>query len=290
MFIDLLIPTCNQAQALDALLRQIGQQLLHDNLHKHIRVLISDDASEDDTPQRMQQLQERLPTGIRLHYKQLPEAVGWERNLVALMSRASADYVLLLLPGEQLPEGMLRYYLQQVRRLPNLGCVLPARTTEEEQSLWLLHEQVYTDPAEGMPLLAHRLLQPSGLMLRREGLLAEYLSRPDLRTSLPQVFFGLRAMSQGTSVFAPQWRMGARLPMPEGIGLLLEAYKPYSHMYQYMEAEQLEDLLWELARRLQFRKAWPSILQGISGVDALKELRWNFRLRLKYMLLREALV
>lgn len=101
MRLSLCIPTYNRApqlrQLLDSVARQTGHTL-------ELEVVISDNASDDDT---FSVINAFTQAGMSIVYKRLPENLGFDRNMLHVVTLASADYCWLFGSDDILEEGAL---------------------------------------------------------------------------------------------------------------------------------------------------------------------------------------
>lgn len=88
--LSLLIPTYNRSQKLSRLLKIIEKEINTLNLNEHVKVLVSDNASIDDTPAMLSEFSKKK---FNLQYIRQPENIGAERNMLFLYQQAKTEYI-----------------------------------------------------------------------------------------------------------------------------------------------------------------------------------------------------
>lgn len=99
MRLSLCIPTYNRATQLRDLLGSIVRQTDH---ALEVEVVISDNASTDDTPAVIEQFRQ---AGLTIVYRRLPENLGFDRNMLNVVTLASSDYCWLFGSDDILEPG-----------------------------------------------------------------------------------------------------------------------------------------------------------------------------------------
>lgn len=99
MRLSLCIPTYNRAPQLRQLLDSVARQSDH---RLEVEVVISDNASEDDTPAVIEAYAQ---AGMSIVYKRLPENLGFDRNMLHVVELASSDYCWLFGSDDILEQG-----------------------------------------------------------------------------------------------------------------------------------------------------------------------------------------
>jgi abequosyltransferase len=97
--LSLCIPTFNRAPQLRQLLASVARQADHG---LDVEVVISDNASDDDTPAV---IAEFASGGMAIVYKRLPENLGFDRNMLHVVSMASSDYCWLFGSDDIVEDG-----------------------------------------------------------------------------------------------------------------------------------------------------------------------------------------
>ncbi len=125
------IPTFNRAallrEGLEALASQGGAGLFAD-----VEILVSDNASEDNTAEIVQAIQEHCPA-LKLQYIRHPENIGMDRNLYGVVERAKGEFVLVVSDDDILLPGALAKLLALIAAHPDLDAIcLNMRTFQND--------------------------------------------------------------------------------------------------------------------------------------------------------------
>lgn len=104
------IPTWNRATFLQRNLAQLERELVGVPPGR-VELLISDNASDDDTPQVVAEASARLPSLSALRNA---ENLGWGRNFLQCLQRAKGDYVMLLADDDFIVDGGLSAILAAI--------------------------------------------------------------------------------------------------------------------------------------------------------------------------------
>jgi glycosyltransferase involved in cell wall biosynthesis len=115
------IPTYNGSayirNALDSVINQISVELI-----SRVDILISDNASTDDTPEIINHYQ--TDHTIPIHYSRNFTNIGYDKNVDALFKKASGDFVWMLADDDTLKEGALVSIFKLLDDYPSLNAVL----------------------------------------------------------------------------------------------------------------------------------------------------------------------
>ena len=112
--ISICIPTYNRSRMLAELLDSILEQGLEDE----IEVVVSDDASPDDTVAVAEGYRGRIK-----NYTLLPQPInlGLDENFLAVVAAAQGDYIWLMGDDDRLEPGGLARVLEAIRRWPDVS-------------------------------------------------------------------------------------------------------------------------------------------------------------------------
>jgi glycosyltransferase involved in cell wall biosynthesis len=110
--LSICIPTFNRAQCLAELLDSIVEQGTPD-----VEVVVSDDASSDNTAEVIANYKSRLP---RVKFLQQPWNIGLDRNFLAAVDNASGDYVWLMGDDDKLLPGAVEKVLTALAGWPDI--------------------------------------------------------------------------------------------------------------------------------------------------------------------------
>ncbi|MBA3961633.1 MAG: glycosyltransferase family 2 protein [Chthoniobacterales bacterium] len=111
-YLSFCIPTRNRASYLRVLLESIAEQSTPE-----IEVVISDDASTDETQELVESYRTRLP---QLTYERSDPALRYDRNLLHVVDLARGEYCWLFGDDDRLEPGALAEVLQTLRSVPDL--------------------------------------------------------------------------------------------------------------------------------------------------------------------------
>ncbi|SOE51547.1 Glycosyltransferase involved in cell wall bisynthesis [Fibrobacter sp. UWT3] len=109
--LSICIPTWNRAKILSTSLNSFREQLTSID-SSEIEIFVSDNASDDDTPQVVQSF---IDQGLPITYSRNPENVGAARNFLKCMQWASGKYIWLLGDDDLLKDGSISYILDLIQ-------------------------------------------------------------------------------------------------------------------------------------------------------------------------------
>ncbi|SMG16801.1 glycosyltransferase family 2 protein [Fibrobacter sp. UWB13] len=109
--LSICIPTWNRAKILSISLNSFCEQLASID-SSEIEIFVSDNASDDDTPQVVQSF---IDQGLPITYNRNPENVGAAGNFIKCMQWASGKYIWLLGDDDLLKDGSISYILDLIR-------------------------------------------------------------------------------------------------------------------------------------------------------------------------------
>lgn len=164
--LSICIPTYKRSACLAELLDSILAQGLPD-----IEVVISDDASPDDTPEVAARYANRFG---RFNFIRQHRNIGLDRNFLTVISAATADYVWLMGDDDKLEPGGARRVLDALARWPNvsgltLGVIDYDYSMERPTGVRRMPEtQLLTSIGQVFGELAELLGFMSALVVRRE--------------------------------------------------------------------------------------------------------------------------
>lgn len=113
------IPTFNRAKYLDVAIKNLVLQLTPDN-ENQIEILISDNASEDDTQSIVQNY---IDEGWSINYVRNKVNLGWGRNFQQCIELANTDYILLLSDDDILEDRSLNQILTILNHYTDVGVI-----------------------------------------------------------------------------------------------------------------------------------------------------------------------
>lgn len=111
--LSICIPTYKRSAMLAELLESIIAEGIAD-----VEVIVTDDASPDDTETVVASFTDRMPT---LKYLRHPQNVGMDRNFLAAVAAASGEYVWLMGDDDKIEPGGIGHVLAALKRWPGVG-------------------------------------------------------------------------------------------------------------------------------------------------------------------------
>lgn len=209
--IDILIPTFQRENDVMRNLPLLAK-LIRSEGGSRIRVMVRDNASKDNTVQRVHEFITANPD-LSVVIDRNETNIGLEANCVEALAAATAPYVMYLGDDDFIPEGYLTFVLNEIDSNRNTAVVisgfchvLPDGTIEPSryESFDVLRLRPSPKTVRQLMPLGHQL---SGLVLRREGLIDSYLANEDCRNLYPFIHFVGYNCQQGESVYAPKFQV-----------------------------------------------------------------------------------
>lgn len=105
------VPTYNRSSYLAILLKQLSKEIVTIAQPDDVEVIVSDNASLDDTAQVIQQT---IEGGLHLRYLRNPENLGSDRNIAQAFNEAKGRYVLIMGDDDVLVDGALGKLLKEL--------------------------------------------------------------------------------------------------------------------------------------------------------------------------------
>lgn len=283
MQIDILIPTYNREKDVLANLELLQKQIEQAQAYSAIRVIICDNCSTDATEAVVARFLQQKPEAYQVLYYRNSSNIGLERNCVEVLAKATAPYVIFLGDDDFMAEGYLKYCLEQINAVPNLGCIIPGvtqfladgsqlvvRPRGEAVHLPAGYESVYSHSHYG-----HQL---SGVLCIRESLLDDYLATPQYRNPYLFIYFVANRLAKYAGIYAPNFQtlvnnFNAKDWGYNGVGLLDEVYKAYYPFISIYGEEKTTQLLLHFTVLHSYRLAFKT--------KNISKLREQYRYLLK---------
>lgn len=207
MTLSILIPTYNRALFLERNLTLLIQEILSDSIDATI--LVSDNCSSDNTHEVCSPFLNSFPSLFSYYCHNTN--LGYEKNLLFILSKATSDYVLLLGDDDYLASGYLKQVSELITNYPQLGCILPnfKEVDIDGRDLGAIREKnvgsiIYNAGFDACLKNAWRAHQLSGIVFRRENVLNTY-TEFELHNLYPQVFFVSYVSLYRDVIFAPEF-------------------------------------------------------------------------------------
>lgn len=260
--IDILIPTYNRKNDLIKNLSILKSQIIRNNFENRVKILISDNFSNDGTEHSVLEFIDANATLNIAYYKQ-KENIGLEKNTVFILSKAKSNYIMFLGDDDYLPEDYLKFCLNEMSLDNLLGCIIPGNINTDPITKKINYREAnfefkrYTPGFIAMKELAHYGHQMSGILLKRESLLEEYL-KISSRNLYLFIFFCLYNTRRYNSVFAPCYKVIINTSNNKDwhydeVGLLPEVYKSYYPFISQLGEEKTAELIFDFTRKHSYR-------------------------------------
>ena len=109
--LSICIPTYNRAELVKNTLNNLIEQIKEDNLENLVEICVSDNASEDNTKEIIEEISKTFP----IKYNKNPKNVIWKNlEIVALMG--TGEYVWLCSDDEKYDKGLVRHIVNQAQK------------------------------------------------------------------------------------------------------------------------------------------------------------------------------
>lgn len=305
MQIDILIPTYQRADALLGNLKHILGRIQEEGVEQHYRIIVSDNASSDGTQGGVRALMDRV-NGPRqlIAYHRNEENIGLEGNVVQVACLANSDFVLWCGDDDFFAEGYLRFLVETLGVRPRVGCVIPGLATLHRDGSVEVGRTESFDMREFAPgyasvyTLSHLAHQMSGLLFKRDGLLEEYLAKPEYRNPYLFIYFAANRLLQYEAVYAPSFAtrvtgFNDKAWSYNSIGLLDEVFKSYLALRPACSEREVDELMLRFVLMHSYRLA----VRPLRPATLVKQLVrvWKagsntpyFRRKMGMLFLREA--
>jgi glycosyltransferase involved in cell wall biosynthesis len=123
MMLSLCIPTYNRARKLDRLLGQLSRIIATSRFRERVEVIISNNASTDETEETVKKHMEHLSRLCRARYYAQRENIGSERNFKFLYEQAEGAYVWLVADDDVPVPDQLDALIQDLERYRPAVCL-----------------------------------------------------------------------------------------------------------------------------------------------------------------------
>jgi abequosyltransferase len=276
MRIDILIPTYQRVDSLLQNLEHILARMRAELVEEHFRIIVSDNASLDRTESAVRALMASVNSGRDLlTYHRNDENLGLEGNAVRVASLATAEFVLWCGDDDFFADGYLRYLVDSIAARPLLGCVIPGLASlHHDGSVGVgrdegLGARAFSGGYLAVHELSHLAHQMSGLLLRREGMLHDYLAKPELRNPYLFIYFAANRLLRYEGIYAPMYKTRVTVFNEKAwgynsIGLLDEVFKNYLALLPACTQREVDELILRFvlmhSYRLAFRPLRPAVL------------------------------
>ncbi len=236
--LDILIPTYNREKILVKNLTKLADQIEKISNNSEIRVIVSDNASNDNTIFSIEALRAEFPAELLL--LKSPENKGGANNVVKTMLNSTAEWVMFLGDDDFLPDGYIQFVIDQIKS-DRIGCVIPGFSSLYKNGSVIVSrtgESIKTKPGLSAILkLSQFGHQLSGLVVHRNQTLEGYLSKPNFRNIYPFIYFISFNLNKYDAIYAPQFQVLVSQGNTkdwgyDDSGLLTEIYQNYLNLFE----------------------------------------------------------
>jgi abequosyltransferase len=116
--LSIAIPTYNGSRYIREALDSIISQL--EDIHEEVEVVISDNASTDQTPEIIRDYQSKYSF---IKYFRNEENLGADRNFDLAVRRSTGEYAWLFSDDDKLKPGAIKRVLEALEKYPNIGLI-----------------------------------------------------------------------------------------------------------------------------------------------------------------------
>lgn len=238
--IEILIPTYNRSENLVKNIQHIDKLVKDEKLDGEYRILISDNASTDDTLSALDSVKSQV--NIEFMVFRQTENLGLEKNAVFTLEQATSEYVIFLGDDDFLPQGYLTE-LHIVEQAKKYGVVIPGFSSlfPDGEVKPGRHDMKGRYHKAGFRALAdfsnfgHQL---SGLFFKREGVVEAYKADAKNRNIYPFIFFIGFIMQRYPAAYKPEFQVlvsqgNSKDWGYDDSGLLTEIFKNYRALYPH---------------------------------------------------------
>jgi hypothetical protein len=231
----------------------LGSQIQKYRLEKEVGIMVSDNASTDDTWLTLVQ-QKKEWSGI-IHLTLLKNAtnVGLEQNTVNLLGESEAEYIIWLGDDDFLADGYLAFIRSQFSG-NKIGWMIPGLVGMDQDGNRITGRpvdfpfKIFSSGFDTLYQLSHMAHQMSGLVVKRTGLLEAYLSKPQWCNPYLYIYFTAYCQLNYDGMYAPSFQTQINNYNPKDwgynkIGLLDEVFKSYYYLKEEIGRKHLNRLL-----------------------------------------------
>lgn len=270
--LSICIPTWNRSKFLTISLNRFLQDF-SDDLKDDIEFYISDNCSDDDTPQVVQSY---IDKGLPITYNRNEENVGADRNFLKCIERSSGKYIWLLGDDDALIPGALKFLLLQIRN-KDYGLIhIKCKESSGSQEI-----QEYDDKEEFVKEVSYWLTFMSGNIFLKEAASLIENKEKYVKTCLLQVPFFLHSFTlRKKNLIIRRSLMDAGLDSRSNGGY---------NFYEVFVANYLKILAEGAQKGLYSKKCFEYLKKDIC-VDYIARYNWTLLIRRKELAAKKVLV
>ncbi len=206
--LSICIPTYNRAKDLEKNLELLQQQIIESGTQNRVNVLVSDNASTDDTGIVLSSFKEKAT--IVFDYVIQKENTGAEKNQILAGEMSRSEYILLLGDDDYLNPSYIKKVVDIVESNPNISCIIPNYYGISPSGEFIMsrdplaQQRLYKKGFEACLKNSWKAHQLSGLVFRRHHLYEEYHAR-GVHNLYPQIFLIAYSTLNGDCLYLPQY-------------------------------------------------------------------------------------
>jgi glycosyltransferase involved in cell wall biosynthesis len=288
MILDILIPTFNRELDLQKNLKLLATQIQNMKNPHEINIIISDNASTDNTVALVMEMKKIFPTTIKLLQSQTNR--GLEANAVKILSEATSPWVMFLGDDDFLPDGYIEFVLNNLKNnqiggiIPGFTCLYPDGSTKIKR----FGTQLKINPGFSAVLkfsqFGHQL---SGLVVpRNKKMLETYLAHQNYRNIYLFIYFVAFTLYRETTLYTPQYQVlvtqnNTKDWNYDDSGLLTEIYLNYLILFKHQPLKILLTSLYfthQQIWRLHFTKNFKNNQKTVKNIFQSSKLPLMLRL------------
>jgi glycosyltransferase involved in cell wall biosynthesis len=238
-----------------------------------------------------------------IKYSRNSENLGLEKNAIKALEMAAADFVLWCGDDDFIADGYLEFLIRKIEENPNLGCVIPGLASLDQDG-GVHSERVeafeFSESGKGYQSVlrySHLAHQMSGLMVRRRGLLEDYLRHSQYRNPYLFIYFAANCMLKYDAIYAPRYKtlvttFNQKDWSYNDIGLLDEVFKNYFALSDQLNDREIDQLLLRFlvmhSYRLAFRPLKPALLlRQYRSLMSMGGVTGNFKRKATVLFVKE---
>lgn len=261
LLIDILIPTFNRASDLKKNLELLSIYITNEIPKEQVRIIVCDNCSSDETQDIVKKAKREVD--FQVNYLVNDENIGLEKNAVKVLSQAKAPYVMFLGDDDYIAEGYLSFSYSKISDF-DVGAIIPGISNLNEDGSFTVgrkedfETKILRKGYKSAHYASHLGHQMSGLILRRDNLLAHYLSHEKWRNPYLFIHFLTYCLLNYDAIYAPSYKTQITTFNSKDwgyniVGLIDEVFKSYYPFRSKLEDTQVSDLLIRFSKMHSYR-------------------------------------
>ena len=278
--IEILMPTFNRSMVLVKNINLIDDLVKSEGLDNKFRIIISNNASTDDTEAALEKLTPFLSIDLIVFSQK--ENIGLEKNAVFTLEKATCEYVIFLGDDDFFPDGYLTK-LSEISESKQYGVVIPGVSALMPDGVIKvgrrdLNSRSHVAGFKSLLDFSNFGHQLSGLFFKREGVVEAYKLDEKNRNIYLFIFFIGYVMKKENSLYLPEYQVlvteGSLKDWSyDDSGLLTEIFRNFNALYPYSALNRFR-----LCLAFMNRQKWRMYF-GKNPLTAVKSLLHLIRAR-----------